>query len=164
MMPDWGLLNFFTPLVNVLIFGVLFFVFFRKKFIDLAQGQRRRFLAAKLEAEKERRLLEKELEDLLFREREQAKNLAEMKKQAQIDAEQRAKQIIEDAQFHGARILEESKRLARAELEAARQTLREELIRDIEGRVLGRSRALSASESRQYTRRALDQLTAVASS
>lgn len=127
-MAQWDLLNFYIPLGNFILFVVLFVLAFRKGFGGLARKQREEFLEAKLEAEKERRLLEKELEDLLFREREQAKNLRAMKEQAVVDSQKRGEQIIEDARFHASRIIEESKRLAAAEYEQARRALKQDLI------------------------------------
>ena len=161
-MADWGWLNFYIPLGNFILFVVLFVLAFRKSFSGMARKQREDFLEAKLEAEKERRLLEKELEDLLFREREQAKSLQAMREQAVKDSEKRAQQIIEDARFHGARILEESKRLVDAEYERARKALKKELVEQMEELTLQKISNLGSQERKKYTQGQLQSLGSLA--
>jgi len=144
--------SFYVPMINFMVFGILFFLAFRSLFRGMAKAQKEEFLQAKLEAQAEKKAAENMLNEVLFEERELAKKLHAIKEQAVVDNQSRAEQLIKDAEFHAAHILEESKRLIDAEYERARQKLQKELLSQLEACIADQApKFLTAKKKQSYT-------------
>lgn len=150
-MAELSLLNFYAPLVNFLVFAVLFYFAFRLKFREMALGQKQRFDQALRDGRAQREQAQKQLDLLLFEERELAKKLRAILEQAKKDSAERAAQIVQDAQFHADQILEESQRLMDAAYESFQNELQHSMLQQLYVAVDERlSEQLTPDKHRQY--------------
>ncbi len=123
--------SFLFPYINLIIFLILAYFILRKPFVGAIAAKRESFnelvkkaSAAKLEAEKRNQELKNRLSQL-------DKEVDEIRKQFKDQAELEAKAIIQNAEQLAEHLRKEAKRIADAEVAAARSAIEQEILKQV---------------------------------
>ena len=130
-----------APFTNFIIFLVLAFIFFRKPAAAAATKKREEFQKVLEEAQKTKRDAETQLAQLNDRMAQLDAELASIRANAKITADAEAAQIVADAERLAGHLRDEARRIADAEVDKARATLRNEIIAAVKENVTNRARA-----------------------
>lgn len=121
-------LQLIFPYANFAIFLAMAVYFFRKPARNAAQQRRAEFTRLMDEASKARDEAKAKLAELAQREARLDQEVAELKKVSRESAAVEAAQIVADAERVAEHLKEEAKRIAHAEVEAAKAELRQEIV------------------------------------
>ncbi|MCY4381302.1 MAG: hypothetical protein OXC40_07035 [Proteobacteria bacterium] len=158
---DLNYFSFYLPGLNFLIFLLLFFLAFRSLFSGMARKQREVFLKARSDAEREKKLAENKLQELLYKEQELAKKLQAMTEQAREDSRIRSEQMLEDARLYAAKLKEESERYLHADYLSAKKQLYDELNNMVDQLLINKVERLSTKAKHGYLGDQLSDLSAL---
>ncbi len=121
-------IGIFAPYFNFVLFLGLAFYFFKKPARAAATKKREDFKALMAEAQKAKLDADAKLAELDARMKNLDAEVAEVKSFATDTANAEAAKILADAERLSLHLKEEAKRVAAAEIDSARATLREEIV------------------------------------
>jgi F0F1-type ATP synthase membrane subunit b/b' len=134
-------IGIFAPFFNFALFVVLAVYFFKKPARAAAAKKRADFQALLEEAQKAKLEADARLADLTSRMKNIDSEVAEIKAFAKETAESEAAKILAQAETLSAHLKEEAKRVAAAELDKARITLREEIVAAVSDSVIAKAKS-----------------------
>jgi F0F1-type ATP synthase membrane subunit b/b' len=124
---DW-LMGVILPYANFIIFIALAVFFFRKPAAAAAASKREDYAKLLREATAAREQAVARLDELKARQAKLDQEIAEIKTMSRQAAEQEAAKIVSDAERLAAHLREEARRIADAEVQKARNDLRQEIV------------------------------------
>jgi F0F1-type ATP synthase membrane subunit b/b' len=132
------LMGIILPYVNFAIFFVLAIYFFRNPAAEAARKRRAEFEKVMLEASRAKEAADQRLAELNGRLAKLDKEVSDIRQLTKDSAQEEAAKILSDAETLAEHIKHEARRIADAEVQKARASLRSEIVKSVRDAVTQR--------------------------
>lgn len=152
--------GFWFPYINFFLFAFVLIKVAKKPLTNILQARRKEYESQFLAAKKEREDADRRLEELNTRMANLDNEIAELRQNAEKEAEAEAARIIEQGRVLAEHIKDEAKRIAQAELEKAQKDLNDQLLNLVHAKVSEKLRSELGKE--EHSRINASQVSALA--